>query len=75
MKCKRLNEVLQLLRRKRYRVTSEETGWSKMNLVVYIDKKLTDKDRHELKEFSNLTYHRMDSDPHYAKEEEFICAH
>lgn len=73
MKCKVITIALDVLKRNNWQIKEEVTGWSNVDLVIYFDKKLTDKMRAELKMLGDLVYYRIDQDPHYAKEEIFIC--
>lgn len=73
MKCKAIATALDLLKKNNWEIKEEVKGWSEVELVIYLDKKLTDKMRAELKLFDSLAYHRVDQDLHYAKEEIFIC--
>lgn len=73
MKCKTIASAVELLTRNNWKIKEEVTDWSEVDLVIYFDKKLTDTMKNELKMFNNLDYHRMELDPHYAKEDLFIC--
>ena len=71
--CPEISIVINMAMNTGNEIKEKVTDWSEMDLVIYFDKKLTDAMRHELKMFNNLDYHRMELDPHYAKEELFIC--
>lgn len=73
MSCQEINLALNYLKNNGYSIKEEVKGWTKMDLVIYMDKKLTVDSREHLKSISGLGYHRVDSDPHYAKEELFVC--
>jgi hypothetical protein len=73
MKCKAVASAIKLLNQNGWQIKEEVTGWSAVDLVVYLDKKLTENMRSQLKNIDCFSYHRVDKDPHYAKEEVFIC--
>ena len=73
MKCQKINSAVNYLKKNGYSIKEEVTGWSKMELVIYMDNKLTATVRNDLKAIDGLDYHKSDSDPHYAKEEVIFC--
>lgn len=72
MNCKHLALAIDLLKENGWEVVEEVTGWSEMHLVIYFKPRLTEKMREELKKITELEYYYF-ADPHYGKDERFIC--
>jgi hypothetical protein len=73
MKCEAMVSALKLLKDNNWKIKEEVTDWTGIDLVVYLDKKLTDEIRTKLKDIEEFSYRRIDQDPHYGKEEIFVC--